>query len=361
MGLSPREAELRAARRALAEKLIAAPMLSEALLEHGRGPSLIDVLVKRGAPKDKLVALRAAAEASATDDIDEKPTKEDPRVNQIVLAVKCDQRLEKSRFMTTYMGRLPRDPEPAELLLISTDALRNGLWMDFLETVRAEKGISSPGLVPVLDAGRVEGNFAIVTRHRAGSLTLRALLERVRRLKLSEALRITREAAQGLTDLHAAKLAHRDVRPENIVLGKDGVTKLRRAGVVFEPDGVAQRGSVFGTIHHMAPECLRGEPTDPLSDVYALGVCTYEMVTGVRPFEGDTLADLKAQHLDQPVLRPDKFIPDVPDTVGDLLTWMLSKKSKDRPPAAKLVSVIKTLENNIHRSGTTTRMQAFKE
>jgi serine/threonine protein kinase len=363
-GPSPRELDLRLGRRALAKKLLAGPALSEALLEMvARKAPLGDVLAKKGlvAP-DQVAALKAEIDSKTpAEGFEEAPSKEDPRVGQILLAVKCDARIEQQKFMTTYAGRLPRDPEPAALLLISTDAIRNGLWVDFLETERAMKGLQLPGIVPVLDCGRVEGNFAIVTRHRQGTLNLRTLLDRIHRLKLSEALRIAREAAQGLVALHEKGLVHRDVTPSNIVLGRDGAVQVRRAGIVFEPEGAqafAARGSVFGSPHTIAPECLRGEGQDPANDVYSLGVVTYEMVTGVRPFEGETIADLRPQVLEQPPLRPDKFMKDVPDNVSELLTWMLSKKPKDRPLGAKLVNVIQTLERNIHRSGETQRFQA---
>ncbi len=362
--LSARELELRLARRALKNKLVDSRALSEALLEQAARPAtpLVDLLAKRGADAAALEALRPELDLTADEDLEERPTKDDPRIGKIFLAVRCDVRIEQSRFVTSYIGRLPHDPEPAGLTLISTDAIRHGLWVDFLETVRATKGVTSPGLLPVLDAGRAEGAFAVVTRYKPGSLNLRSLLDRVRRLKLSEALRIAREVAQGLADLHAASLVHRDVKPQNVVLTREGKVQLRRAGIVFEPEGAqafAARGSVFGSPHTIAPEALRGEPADPMNDVYGLGVTLYEMVAGARPFEGEGVEDLRPQHLEQPPLRPDKVLRDVPDSVSELLVWMLSKKPKDRPNAAKLVNIIQTVERNIHRTGTTEKFQAF--
>lgn len=361
--VSARELELRLARRALRRKLIDSKTLSEALLEQSARPQtpLVEVLARRGADAAAIEALRGELDLTADEDLEERPSKDDPRIGKIVLAVRCDVRIEQSRFVTSYVGRLPHDPEPAGLTLISTEAIRHGLWVDFLETVRATKGLQGPGLQPVLDAGRAEGAFAIVTRYKPGSLNLRTLLDRVRRLKLSEALRIAREVAQGLAALHAANLVHRDVKPQNVILTREGAVLLRRAGVVFEPEGAqafAPRGTVFGSPHTISPEALRGEPPDPMNDVYGLGVTLYEMVTGARPFEGEGLEDLRPQHLEQPPLRPDKVLKDVPDSVSELLVWMLSKKPKDRPPAAKLVNVIQTVERNIHRSGTTERFQA---
>src|SRR5690606_8602603 len=128
---------------------------SEALLEQSARPAtpLVDLLARRGASAAALEALKAELDLSEEEDLEERPTKDDPRIGKSFLAVRCDVRIEQSRFFTSYIGRLPHDPEPAGLLLLSTDAIRHGLWVDFLETVRAAKAVTSPGLVPVLDAG----------------------------------------------------------------------------------------------------------------------------------------------------------------------------------------------------------------
>lgn len=365
-GISPRELDLRLARRALRKKLVDSKVLSELLLEQAARPatSLADLLQKRGVTAAQVEALRSELDPAMADDevVEEQLTKDDPLVGKIILTLRCDARIEQTRFMTSYVGRLPRDPEPASLLLISTDAIRSGLWVDFLETVRAAKNVKSAGLVQVLDCGRADGAFAIVSRYKAGSLNLRTLLDRVRRLKLSESLRIARELAQAVADLHAAKLVHRDIKAQNVVLTREGQVQLRRAGIVFEPEGAqafAPRGTVFGSPHTIAPEALRGEQPDPMNDIYALGVVLYEMVAGTRPFEGEGIEDLRPQHLEQPPIRPDKVLKDVPDSVSELLVWLLSKKPKDRPNALKLVNIIQNVERNIHRSGTTERFQAF--
>lgn len=364
-GANPREDELRLARRALASGLIDGPALSRALLEwsaSGWAP-LAPILARKGPTPEQLDAIRAGLGPAPAPAVDDRPSKEDPRVGQIVQAVRCDVRVEKAALWSAYVGRLPRDPEPAGLLLIELEAMRQGLWMDFLETVRATKDLTSPHLERVLDVGRDQGCFAVVTRARPGAVTLRALVDRVRRLKMSEALRITRELGQGLVELHAKGLVHRDVRAENALLGRDGQAFLRRAGVVFEPEGLGPstpKGSVFGAPHSIAPESLRGSTQDPPNDIYGLGVVLYELVTGVRPFEGEGIGDLRSQVLEQTALRPDEVLKDVPDGICELLTWMLAKKPKDRPPAPKLVNVIQTLERGITRTGATTRMQALQ-
>jgi serine/threonine protein kinase len=283
-------------------------------------------------------------------------------VGQICNRVLCDSVLDVQEFVITYLGRLPRDPDPVALHLISKKALRAGLWMDFLETVRGCIGVQVKNLVEVLEVGRTDDDFVIVTRHKKGGMTLESLLGRVRRLKLSEALRICKEIAKGLSALHAAGLAHRDVTPNNILLGRSGEVELMNAGVVFEPQGAekfAAKFSVFGTPHYISPEALKGYPPDPMTDIYALGVLAYDLVTGVKPFEGETLEELRKQHLEDEVTAPHEVMKALPKEVGELLVWMLQKSPNDRPTATKLVSTLERVEKSIKRTGMTQKFQAF--
>lgn len=368
MSKSVHETDLWLGRAALTKQLITGPQLTKALLlqsKTGNKKPLELVFKEEGILnyhrieelKKDLVGTPTLKHEIPVDDTEAKA-----RVGKIFLKVLCDGLLECDRFTASYLGRLPRDPKPVQLKLISKEALRHGLWMDFLETVRACKGIQVRNLVEVIDVGMVEKAFAIVTRHHKGGLTLRQLLGRVRRLKLSEALRITRELAQGLAALHAAGLAHRDLKPENVLLGTRGEVQIMNAGIVFEPEGAeefASRATVFGSMHSIAPECLRGDPPDPLSDVYGLGIIAYELATGVRPFEGERLSDLRKQHLEDEPIPPHKVMGALPKEIGELLVWMLAKKSKDRPSAPKLVSTLQSLEKTIKRTGHTQKFQAF--
>ncbi len=366
---SDRDFDLALGRAALKVGMISGPQLTEALLiqsasggKHRLDQVLVDRRMLRPEQASQLkdgVELTGAGEAR---DFEPSPAAQ-ARVGKIVEKLLCDKVLAEEPLITMYAGRLPRDPLGAALTLIEKAAMRAGLWMDFLETVRACKDVEHPNLISVLEVSRTDEHFAIITRYQKGGITLRELIDRVRRLKLSEALRITREIAQGLAALHAKGIVHRDVKPENVILGRGGEVQLWRAGVVFEPKGAsefAQPRTVFGTPHTISPEALTGEPPNPLSDVYALGVIAYELATGVRPFEGDRLADLRRQHLEDPPVAPHTIMRALPQEVGELLVWLLSKKPAERPTAEKLVATLERLEKTIQRSGRTQKFQAFE-
>jgi serine/threonine protein kinase len=363
-----RESDLWLGRTALARGMVTGHNLTEALLVQSGGgmrKPLDKILIERNLlTRDQIRSLRSALESRPTERhaATVATTGAEARLGTIITKVLCDSLMHVGRWRTTYVGRLPRDPEPVALQLIEKDALRHGLWMDFLEVVRGCIGIQVRNLVEVIDVKPVEEHFAIVTRFSKGGITLSDLLGRVRRLKLSEALRITKEVAQGLAVLHAAGLTHRDVKPDNVLLGRDGSVQVMNAGIVFEPPGAQRfgdRGSIFGTPHYMAPEALKGMPPDPMTDIYALGVLGYELVTGTRPFEGATIDHLREQHLESQPIAPHSVIRALPKDVGELLVWMLAKESTERPNAPKLVSTLERLSKTIQRSGHTQKFQAF--
>lgn len=360
--------DLQIGRAALALGLIDGPTLTRALLTQsatGMKKTLDAILVERGfLQPGQIELIKQGVEHFPAEEKEREPSEAaKARCGQVVaLSVLCDSVLDEGRFKTIYLGRLPRDPEPVALTLISKEALRHGLWMDFLETVRACKNIRHPNVVDVIDVGMVPDAFAYVTRYSRGGILLRDLLQRVQRLKLSEALRIAKEMAQGLAALHEAGLAHRDLRPINVLLGRGGEVQIQNAGIVFEPKGAqdfSDRGSVFGTPHYMAPEALRGEGPNPQSDIYSLGVIAYQLVTGVRPFEGQGLTDLRPQHLEQAPIAPKEVMSALPKEVSDFLVWLLRKKPGERPTAPKAVTTLQSLLGSIQRTGHTQKFQAF--
>jgi serine/threonine protein kinase len=363
-----RKSDLWMGRTALSRNMITGPQLTEALLVQSQGGmkrALERIMIERKfMTHDQIRQLTSRMESTptlkqpqATSDAEAKK-----HVGKIVNRVLCDSVIDVGEFVITYLGRLPRDPDPVALRLVSKRALRAGLWMDFLETVRGCIGVQANNLVEVIDVGRIDEAFVIVTRHQKGGMTLESLLGRVRRLKLSEALRICKEIAKGLAALHAASLVHRDVNPSNVLLGRTGEVQLMNAGVVFEPQGAekfAAKLSVFGTPHYISPEALKGYPPDPMTDIYALGVLAYDLVTGVKPFEGETLEELRKQHLEDEVIPPHTIMKALPKDVGELLAWMLHKTPTERPTAPKLVSTLERLEKSIKRTGMTQKFQAF--
>lgn len=341
--------------KALTAGLVAPQVLTRTFLRCCAGEPFAQVLASEGklSPPQALQLSQSVAAPPPVQDV--KPTP----VRKVVQGIRCDLQVEAGEHWTRYVGKRQNDPQPVSVLHIHHDALRHGLWLDFLEAVRATQGLESLNLIPVLDVGRDDEGFAVVSRFFPGAMGLRRLLDRVVRLKLSEALRITRELAQGLVDLHAKGVSHRHLTPESVVLTREGRVLVRDTGVVWETPGSPRKATHYGEFHYMGPECFKGGAPNPMSDIYALGVICYEMATGTRPFEGDAFGQLQHQHDQIPPIKPHEILQDLPDTLSDLLVWLLSKAPAERPDAPKLVNVIKTLERNIDRTGRTERFQAF--
>ncbi|MGE0708426.1 MAG: serine/threonine-protein kinase [Planctomycetota bacterium] len=361
------EHDLWLGRQALARGLLSGRQLTEALLlqsKTGLRKPLDQLLSEKGwVPQHALEQLKQELMGQPTQKrrihVDDQA---EARLGKIFLRVLCDALIDQEPFITTYLGRLPKDPEPASLTLIDKAAFRHGLWLDFLEAVRGAQGLKDPNVIEVLSVDSMEGHFGIVARYAKGAITLAALLDRVRRLKLSEALRILREISQGLVALHQAGVVHRDLKATRVVLSPDGSVHLALPGVVFSPEGAEAFGvksMIFGSPHSIAPECLKGAGPDPKNDIYALGVLGYELVTGVMPFEGATLKDLGHQHQHDAPIPPHSILTALPREVGDLLVWMLSKAPGDRPDAKQVVEAITELEGGIQRTGHTQKFQAF--
>jgi serine/threonine protein kinase len=362
-----REKDLLLGRLALRRRAVKAPRLVEALLiqsASGMKRPIGEILVERGdltgEKVKELLALQATARKLEEDE--EEPAGEgpnpDPRIGMVIKGVRIDSRLEWRPLWATFAGRRAHDPEPVTLKLIDIAALRSGLWMDFLETIRACVKVKSPNVAEVLDVLRAESAFAIIGRFTEG-FSLQALLDRVRRIRLGEALKIGREIAKGLRDLHKAGIAHRALRPAVVWLAKKGPVLVQDAGLAFEQQGVhkiAERGVIFGSPYHMAPEVAKGELADPRADTYALGCVLYEMITGVRPFEGIGVADLVPQQINDLPLPPTKYFSDIPQPVTDFVLSLLAKNKMDRPSDDVVVSTLQKLEAQAPKPGATKKL-----
>jgi eukaryotic-like serine/threonine-protein kinase len=130
---------------------------------------------------------------------------------------------------------------------------------------------------------------------------------------------------------------------------------VQDAGLAFEPVGVhkiAERGVIFGSPYHMAPEVAKGELGDPRADTYALGCTLYEMLTGVRPFEGLGIADLLPQQINDAPLAPTRFFSDIPAPVSDFVMLLVAKAKGDRPGDDALVAELEKLEAQAPKSTT---------
>ncbi|MEX1178836.1 MAG: Stk1 family PASTA domain-containing Ser/Thr kinase [Nitriliruptor sp.] len=213
----------------------------------------------------------------------------------------------------------------------------------FRREARAAAALSHPNVVAVHDWGETEDGPFLVLQLIEGP-SLRAVLRHRRRLHPEEVVTVLGPAAAGLAAAHAAGLVHRDVKPENLLLGLDGTVRVTDFGLAR---AAASATSTFGTDvlvgspHYLSPEAVRGEPLDPRADVYALGVVLYESLTGRPPFEADTPFATAVQHTSQRVPAPSALAPEVP-TALDEVVRRATDPDRDRryPDAAAFAAAL---------------------
>ena len=198
----------------------------------------------------------------------------------------------------------------------------------FRREARAAAGLSHPNVVAVYDWGAVDGVYYMVMEYVRGRAT-RELLNASGRLEPAQAAEVIRQTLLALEHAHRQGLVHRDIKPENILITTDGVVKVTDFGLAraYADGRQTQAGSVTGTVQYLAPEQIRGEPADPRSDLYSLGIVSYELLTGKLPFTGETAMSIAYKHLSDRVPRPSVIVPSVP---AELDGFVISATERDR-------------------------------
>jgi eukaryotic-like serine/threonine-protein kinase len=204
----------------------------------------------------------------------------------------------------------------------------------FLREARLAARLSHPNVVRVFDVGEDDGRPFIAMEYVEGE-TLSELIARRGRLPATEAAALGLQMCSGLAAAHAAGLVHRDVKPQNLLLGTDGVLKLGDFGIAVGPEGtrLTLAGTVLGTAGYLAPEQARGEQVTAAADIYAVGAVLYELLTGEPSRTAGSLAELGSE---DGFWSPDLAAraPDAPPELVAAVTACLSFSPEDRPPSA---------------------------
>ncbi len=206
-----------------------------------------------------------------------------------------------------YLCRHELLEKPVAMKVLRSEyVLHEDLNERFLNEARAASAIKSPRIVDTLDVGTLPAGAPYFVMEYVDGETLAALLDREGAVDIARALDVARQIAEGLEAAHAAGVVHRDLKPENVFLAQQadgllyakifdfGIAKVARAR-----KRLTYAGAVFGTPHYMSPEQARGEAVDLRSDLYALGVMLFEMVTGTVPFDGEDPLAVMSQHVDR--------------------------------------------------------------
>ncbi len=198
----------------------------------------------------------------------------------------------------------------------------------FRVEAQAAAGLMHPNIVNVYDVGEEKGMYYIVMEYVDG-ITLKKYIEKKSRLTTKEAISIAIQVSMGLQAAHANHVIHRDVKPQNIMISRDGKVKVTDFGIAKAATSNTITSNVMGSVHYTSPEQARGGYSDERSDVYSLGISLFEMLTGRVPFNGETTVAIAIKHIQSPMPSPREFIPDIPVSVEQIVL-KCCEKSPDR-------------------------------
>ena len=182
----------------------------------------------------------------------------------------------------------------------------------FLSEAQAAAGLMHPNVVNVYDVGQDRGLYYMVMELVEG-ITLKDYIEKKGRLSAKETVSIAIQMVTGLQAAHNQHIIHRDIKPQNIIISKDGKVKVTDFGIARATTSTQTIStSVMGSVHYTSPEQARGGVVDQKSDIYSVGITLYEMVTGHVPFDGDSTVSVALKHLQEQITSPAEEVPDLP-------------------------------------------------
>jgi eukaryotic-like serine/threonine-protein kinase len=210
----------------------------------------------------------------------------------------------------------------------------------FRREARAAAILNHPNIVGVYDWGSTDGTYFMVMEFVQG-LNLRAVLSEYERLAPGQVIDVCLPVLFALDHAHGHGIVHRDIKPENILIARDGVVKVADFGLAraYADSYISQaEGTVTGTVQYLSPEQIQGEPADPRTDLYALGVVMFELLTGSPPFTGETSLAIAYQHLSGQVPAPSSVVSGVPKGLDLAVTGATDRDRGRRPQSARALA-----------------------
>ena len=181
----------------------------------------------------------------------------------------------------------------------------------FRVEAQAAASLMHPNIVNVYDVGEDNGVYYIVMELVDG-ITLKKYIEKKARLSVREALSIAIQACMGIEAAHNNHIIHRDIKPQNIIISKDGKVKVTDFGIAKAATSNTITSNVMGSVHYTSPEQARGGYSDEKSDIYSMGITLFEMLTGRVPFNGETTVAIAIKHIQEEMPSPREYVPEIP-------------------------------------------------
>lgn len=214
----------------------------------------------------------------------------------------------------------------------------------FRVEAQAAAGLMHPNIVNVYDVGEEDGIHYIVMELVEG-ITLKKYIEKKVRLTTKEAISIAIQVAMGIEAAHNNHIIHRDIKPQNIIISKEGKVKVTDFGIAKAASSNTITSNVMGSVHYTSPEQARGGFSDEKSDIYSMGITMFEMLTGRVPFNGDTTVSIAIKHIQDEMPSIREFVPEVPVSVENIVI-KCTQKSPDRRYQC-MADMIKDLKHSL--------------
>ena len=198
----------------------------------------------------------------------------------------------------------------------------------FRSEAQSAAGLEHPNIVNIYDVGSENGLHFIVMEYVEG-ITLKTYVEKKGQLSFKEATSIAIQVARGIEVAHNKEIIHRDIKPQNIIISTEGKVKVTDFGIARAISSNTISAEVMGSVHYASPEQARNGFVDGRSDIYSLGIVMYEMVTGRVPFDGDTTVSVAIQHLQEEMVEPSAYAPELPVSY-EKIVLKATQKNPDR-------------------------------
>ncbi|MFJ6521404.1 Stk1 family PASTA domain-containing Ser/Thr kinase [Streptomyces filamentosus] len=263
-------------------------------------------------------------------------TLQDPLVGRLLDGrYRVDARIAVGGMATVYRAVDTRLDRVLALKVMHPALAADAVFVErFIREAKSVARLAHPNVVGVFDQG-AEGAYVYLAMEYVSGCTLRDVLRERGALQPRAALDVLEPVLAALGAAHRAGFVHRDMKPENVLIGDDGRVKVADFGLVRSVgSATATTGAVLGTVSYLAPEQIEHGTADTRADVYACGVVLYEMLTGAKPHSGDTPAQVLYQHLNTDVPAPSAVVPGLPPALDDLVAAATARDPEVRPEDA---------------------------
>lgn len=249
-----------------------------------------------------------------------------------------ERRVARGGMATVYEATDQRLERPIAIKIMHPHLAEDGDFTKrFIQEARQAARLAHPNIVNVFDQGQ-DGSITFIVMEYLPGITLRELLQDFGALTPAQTVDIVRAVLQGLDAAHTAGIVHRDLKPENVLLADDGRIKIADFGLArASTHNTATSQALLGTIAYLSPELISRGEADLRSDIYALGIMMFEMLTGAQPYQGDQAVTIAYQHQNDIVPPPSSKNPAIPALFDELVDWCTRRSADERPPHARAV------------------------